>query len=90
MDLDAANTTYALVFTFGSLVVAAILTALALGPLRDRGGRAGAHDHEEGGVPAPFAPSPGDDSPLGATDQTSDASSSRATRSARPGESAHH
>ena len=90
MDLDAANTTYAIAFTIGSLVVAAILTALALGPLRDRGGRrrarAGAHDHEEGGVPAPFAPTPGDDSPLGATDQTSDAQSSRATRSAHPGE----
>ncbi len=86
MDLDAANTTYAIAFTVGSLVVAAILTALALGPLRDRGGRAGAHDHGEGGIPAPFAPTPGDDSPLGATDQTSDAESSRATHAVYPGE----
>ena len=90
MDLDAVNTTYAIAFTIGGLVVAAVLTALALGPLRERGGRgrghAAAHDHEEGGVPAPFAPTPGDRSPLGATDQTSDAQTSRATRSAHPSE----
>ncbi len=68
--MDAVNFSTALVFTIASLAIALGMAALALGPLRDRGGPAGAHDHEEGGVPAPFAPDDG--SPLGATDQTSD------------------
>ncbi len=80
MDADAATL---LIFTVASLVIAVVLTALALGPLRDRG-EAAPDEHEGEGLPAPFAPDA--NSPLGATDQLSDERSAAQTRSARPGE----
>jgi hypothetical protein len=67
--VDADSVTVVL-FTGASLVIALAMVALALGPLRERGG--GQRHEGEGAVPAPFAPDQGDDAPLGATDQTSD------------------
>ncbi|MBA2638222.1 MAG: hypothetical protein H0U79_08410 [Solirubrobacterales bacterium] len=76
--MDPDNLTVVL-FTVTSVVIALAMVALALGPLRERG--PGRRHEGEGGIPAPFAPDEDDDSPLGATDQTSDERSARETRS---------
>jgi hypothetical protein len=81
MDTDTA---IGLAFFAGSIVIAAAMVLVAMTALRDAGGPAPGHEREEA-FPAPFAPTPGDDSPLGATDQASTEASARATRSQQPG-----